>query len=176
MITAMDAATPRKTIDARHTGHQPHLLREVMRTHQVLMGGFPRAVGMPASRVALIRLLANLTQSEVGVMDLARQLGVNAAAITRQVKQMEAEGLVLRRPDVRDGRRSYLKLSARGLRAFDTIHRRGHQLENVLSNVIGADEMAAAAAVLVKVREVIEQLRSQAPIGIPATDRRKGRR
>lgn len=112
---------------------------------------------MPASRFALVRLLVN-TDEKVGVMDLARQLGINAAAVTRQVQEMEAEGLVRRRSDPRDGRRSYVRLSPKGFRLFETIHDRGHELERALSAVISADEMAAATAVLAKLRTFIEDL------------------
>src|SRR5512137_2005549 len=90
----------------KHTGDEPHLLREIVRAHQVLMAGFSREVGMPASRFALMRVLAD---GDAGVTDLARRLGVNAAAVTRQLQEMEAEGLVRRRADPGDGRRSYVR-------------------------------------------------------------------
>jgi len=172
----MDDPRPANPIAARHSGREPHLLREVMRTHHALMSGFSRGVGMPASRFALMRLLANSAESGVGVMDLARELGVNAAAVTRQVKEMEAEGLVLRRSDASDGRRSYVRLSASGLRSFEAIHRRSHQLEDTLCDVIGADQMAAAASVLVKVQTVIQELSRQGSAGVRGIIRRQGSR
>jgi DNA-binding MarR family transcriptional regulator len=142
----------------RHDGDEPHLLREILRTHQVLMAGFSRKVGMPPSRFALMRLLA-VTEGDLGVMDLSRLLGVNAAAVTRQVKEMESEGLVRRRADRRDGRRRYVRLSPKGLKLFGEIHDRGHELERSLSSVIGSDEMAAAAEVLTRLRRFIEGMR-----------------
>lgn len=141
-----------------HDGDEPHLLREILRTHQVLMAGFSRKVGIPPSRFALMRLLA-VTEGDLGVMDLSRLLGVNAAAVTRQVKEMEFEGLVLRRADRRDGRRRYVRLSSKGLKLFGEIHDRGHELERSLSSVIGSDEMAAAAEVLTRLRRFIEGMR-----------------
>ncbi|MBI5545456.1 MAG: MarR family transcriptional regulator [Deltaproteobacteria bacterium] len=145
-----------------HRGDEPHLLREIVRTHQVLMAGFAREVGMPSSRFALMRLLAVSEQSELGVTELAKRLGVNAAAVTRQVKELEEERLVLRRSDLRDGRRSYVKLSAKGRRLFAQIHERSHQLERSLSAVIDAGDMETAARVLMTVRELIEGLRGAA--------------
>jgi hypothetical protein len=76
----------------QHRGDEPHLLREVFRTYQVLLSGFARKTEMPASRFALMRLLAN-SEGDVGVTDLARQLGINPAAVTRQVQELEREGL-----------------------------------------------------------------------------------
>jgi DNA-binding MarR family transcriptional regulator len=149
-----------------HRGDEPHLLREILRTHQVLMAGFTRGVGMSASRFLLMRLLAT-AEEEVGVMDLARLLGINAAAVTRQVKELEGERLVRRRPDPRDGRRSYVRLSPKGLRLFEEIHARSHELERSLSSLIDAEEMAITTRVLMKLRIHIEGLRRVEKGGAP---------
>jgi DNA-binding MarR family transcriptional regulator len=141
----------------QHRGDEPHLLREVVRTYQVLMVGFSRKIGMPASRFALMRLLA-FTEGDVGVMDLARQLGVNAAAVTRQLQELESEQLIRRRADTRDGRRSHVRLSPKGRKLFEEIHERSHELERSLSSVLGAEEMRSAAMVLAKLRSFVEDL------------------
>jgi DNA-binding MarR family transcriptional regulator len=141
--------------EVHHRGDEPHLLREVLRTYQVLMAGFSRKTGMPAARFALMRLLA-VGASNVGVMDLARRLGVNAAAVTRQVKELERERLVRRRADPKDGRRSHVNLSPKGQRLFAEIHERTHELERSLSSVLGTEEMGRAAMVLTKLRTFVE--------------------
>lgn len=119
------------------------------------MTGFSRKTGMPAARFALMRLLA-LAEDEIGVMDIARQLGVNAAAVTRQLKELESMGLTRRRPDPKDGRRSYVTLSSQGKRMFEEIHKRTHELEQALSSVLGVEDMRNAAVVLAKLRTFIE--------------------
>ena len=144
--------------DLRHRGDEPHLLREIVRTYQVLMAGFSRETGMPASRFAIMRLLT-LADRDVGVMDLARQLAINAAAVTRQVQDLEREGLISRCADARDGRRCHVRLSAKGRKLFEKIHDRNHQLEQALSSALGVEDMAAAAATLEKLRTFIEGLR-----------------
>jgi len=144
---------------ARHAGFEPRLLREVIRTHQVLMNGYSREVGMPASRFALMGLLAASLPDAVGIMDLARRLGINAAAVTRQIQELESERLVLRHPDGRDGRRYNIKLSAKGLKLFQAIHNRSHELERSLASAIGPGEMTAAADVLARLRRFLEGLR-----------------
>lgn len=145
-----------------HRGDEPHLLREVVRTYQVLIAGFSREMGMPASRFALIRLLA-VADSDVGVMDLARSLGVNAAAVTRQVQELERERLVRRRPDPNDGRRSCVALSPKGRRLAVEIHERVHGLERELSSLLGASEMTSAAGTLARLRAHLEGLRLNEP-------------
>jgi len=144
--------------ESHHRGDEPHLLREVFRTYQVLMAGFSRETGMPASRFTLMRLLA-IAERDIGVMDLARQLGVNASAVTRQVQELERERLLRRSADSRDGRRSYVRLSPKGRKVFEEIHERTHELERSLSSVLGAEEMQSAAIVLAKLRTFVEGLR-----------------
>ncbi|MDY0002784.1 MAG: MarR family transcriptional regulator [Polyangia bacterium] len=154
----MDASKANDFGKLHHRGDEPHLLREVFRTYQVLMSGFARMTGIPASRFALMRLLA-FSEGVVGVTDLARQLGINSAAVTRQVQELERERLITRRADSRDGRRSYVRLSAKGRKLFEEIHERTHELERSLSVVIGDGEMRGAAMVLSKLRTFVEEHR-----------------
>jgi DNA-binding MarR family transcriptional regulator len=144
--------------DSHHRGDEPHLLREVLRTYQVLMSGFARETGMPASRFGLMRLLAVL-EKRAGTTDLARHLGINPAAVTRQIQDMEREGLIRRHGDTRDGRRSYVSLSPKGMRVFEAIHARTHELERSLASALGAEAMRSAATVLAKLRTVVESRR-----------------
>jgi DNA-binding MarR family transcriptional regulator len=155
----MEAKEASSFIEARHTGDEPHLIREVMRIHQLLMVGFSRVTGMPASRFILMRELANASPSDVGVMEIARRLGINAAAVTRQIQSLEQDRLVVRRPDKRDGRRINVKLSAKGARLFDEVHQRSHEFERGLVSIVGERKLAAAVAVLATVHGILEELR-----------------
>jgi DNA-binding MarR family transcriptional regulator len=145
--------------DLHHTGDEPHLLREIMRTYQAVLNVFSRQVGMSAAQLALMRFLAIRYPEAVGIMEIARQLGINAAAVTRQVKTMESERLVERCADVRDGRRSYVNLTVDGLRIFEQLHERAHAFEQALSTAVSAEDMAATVRVLVHVRAALEALR-----------------
>jgi len=153
----MSGARTTRIDSLRHRGDEPHLLREIVRTYQVLMTGFARETGLPASRFALMRLLA-ISEGDLGITELARQLGVNPAAVTRQVQELEAEHLVKRRADVKDRRRSYITLSSKGRKRFAEVHERSHDFERSLSSVLGAEEMANAAAVLAQLRAFVDGL------------------
>ena len=147
-----------RVLDLHHTGDEPHLLREIMRTQQAVLNVFSRQVGMPAARLTLMRLLAICHPEAVGIMWIARQLGINAAAVTRQVKAMESERLVERCADARDARRNYVNLTAEGLKIFQQLHERAHAFERALSTAISSEDMAAAVRVLVHVRAALEAL------------------
>lgn len=145
-----------RTSRLEHLGDEPHLLREIIRTYQVLVSGFASAAGMPASRFALMRLLA-FSDGEVGISDLARQLEVNPAAVSRQIKELEREQLVRRRADERDGRRSFVSLSPAGWALFEQIHERSHQFERMLSADLGEDDVRRTVKVLATLRARIEE-------------------
>ncbi len=142
----------------RHTGDEPHLFREIIRTQQAVLNVFSRQVGAPAGRLTLMRLLATCNPEAVGIMWIARQLGINAAAVSRQVKAMENEGLVERCADAMDGRRSYIRLNADGFMVFQRLHERAHAFERSLGGAVSAEDMAATIRVLVHVRAALEAL------------------
>ena len=146
-------------LDKSHQEGDVHLLREIMRTHQAVLAVFSREVGMPASRLALMRLLAVTWPKRLGVMEIARQLGVNAAAVTRQVQEMEEERLVVRRADARDKRRVDIQLSAKGRKMFEELHGRSHRLERSLEATIPSEEMRIAARVLAALRGALDTMR-----------------
>jgi DNA-binding MarR family transcriptional regulator len=150
---------PEQVSELHHSGDEPHLLREIMRAHHALLNVFSRQVGMPAARLALMRLLAISHPEALGIMDMARRLGINAAAVTRQVKEMEREHLVDRLADDRDARRNHVKLTADGLRIFQQLHERAHEFERGLSALIDPEAIATTARVLVRLRTALEELR-----------------
>jgi DNA-binding MarR family transcriptional regulator len=151
--------SPPPTLEKSHQEGDVHLLREVMRTHQAMLAVFSREVGIPASRLALMRLLAVASPERLGIMEIARHLGVNAAAVTRQVQELEKERLVVRRADPKDKRRVGVQLSANGHKIFERLHERSHKLERSLVATISPEEMRIAAKVLESVRGVLDALR-----------------
>lgn len=115
---------------------------------------------MPGSRVAILRLLALAHPAGLGVMELARRMGINAAAVTRHATELEQRRLLVRKPDQHDGRRSSLTLTARGLRVFRELHDRGHELERSLLGDVTDEEIAIAVRVLGRLRSAIEELQA----------------
>jgi DNA-binding MarR family transcriptional regulator len=146
-----------KTLEARagHTGDEPHLLREIVRTHSAMMRAFARETGRPSAQFALMSVMARVARG-LGVIEIAAALDVNAAAVTRLVNAMEKERLIRRRADPRDGRRHYVSLTEKGLSQFALVHQRTHRLERLLEAELGAEAMRAAATVLAGLRVFIE--------------------
>jgi DNA-binding MarR family transcriptional regulator len=142
----------------RHRNGDTHLIREVMLTHQALVNVISRRVGVAPSRLALLRLFAVRNHESLGVMKIARLMGVNVAAISRQVKDLETLGYVRRSDDLRDHRRTSLQLTAEGQKAFEEVHERAHLLETALMSGATTAEIEIAAKILGLLRSVADGL------------------
>lgn len=140
-----------------HSGQEAHLILEIMHAYKALINAFSREVGMPMSQLALLRALAGAPKGGIGVLDISRSMGINAAAVTRLVKKMEERGLIIRRHDRHDGRRSYLRLSAKGRGLFMEIHQRFHRLEDSLCAGQGPEDIETAKQVLARLRADLER-------------------
>jgi DNA-binding MarR family transcriptional regulator len=148
-----------KVLGLKHKGGEPHLIFEIMRTYHALINVLSRKVGMPFARVKLLRMLAAAFPGEMGILEIARRLHINGAAVTRQIKYMEGFGLVARMPDEHDGRRCQVKLTAKGRNLFEQIHQRQHEFERYFtSGESTPEEVQTAARVLFRLRSVLEKM------------------
>lgn len=87
------------------------------------------------------------------VSGIAHQLGVDLSVASRQVAALVAEGYVVRARDPEDGRAQIVELTARGEGALRESHRRMvAAFEQVLAPW-SAEEVAALAAGLARLRE-----------------------
>lgn len=141
----------------RHSGTEAHLILEIMHTYKSLLSVFSREMGLPMSQILLLRVLAGAPRGGIGVLEIARTMGINGAAITRLVKKMQERGLVLRRADKYDGRKSYLRLSAKGRTLFLEIHQRLHEFEDLLIADLDKKEIETAKGILFQLRTALEK-------------------
>ncbi|MGE5531180.1 MAG: MarR family winged helix-turn-helix transcriptional regulator, partial [Bacteroidota bacterium] len=84
--------------------------------------------------------------------DLQRNLDVDGATITRQVKQMEAEGLLQRRADPKDNRFTLVALTPEGEAMVASLMKRGQEFQRLAVRSIDGDQLGEAIAVLAKMR------------------------
>jgi DNA-binding MarR family transcriptional regulator len=142
----------------QHQGGEPHLIFEIMRTHRALINIFSRSMGIPFSHVKLLRVLALAFPDAMGILDIARRLHINGAAVTRQIREMEQDGLIARTQDKRDGRRQLVKLTAKGRKLFEQLHDMQHAFENSFaSGDLKPKEIETAAKVLFRLRSMLEK-------------------
>ena len=90
------------------------LVQQIARVYYEILPVFERYVGMSKARWGVLMLLWRV--GELSQATLQQCLRVDGAAITRQVKQLEEEGLVLRRSDPQDNRFTLVDLTEAGRR------------------------------------------------------------
>lgn len=141
------------------------LLLAMVLTGHVLRTGFERFVGVPMSR---LRLLTHMyAGGELSQADLQRHLDVDGATVTRQVKQMEAEGLLQRRVDPKDNRFTLVSLTPAGKEMVETLIKRGREFQLLATGNIDEKEYAAAVRVLGQIRCNLQELVSENHCGGP---------
>src|SRR5689334_4348329 len=95
------------------------VLQLIGRTYHDIMLTFEEFMGMSAARWQVLSLLSREDVASQAI--IAQRLHVDGAAITRQVKQLEAEGLITRRADPKDNRYTQVALSGEGRRLVEAL-------------------------------------------------------
>lgn len=132
------------------------ILHQISHTYFELMAAFERHLGMSRARWAVLSRLDSqecLTQSA-----LTQVLGVDAAAITRQVKQLEVEGLVTRWSAPEDNRFTAVALTAQGREFVRTQRVVRDEFERIATAGLGDEEIERLRGYLIHMRRNVEGL------------------
>lgn len=162
----MDApATPQ---DAPET-----TLQSITRTANALLPAFERAMGMTRARWRVLKRV--FLESPLSQAALQAQIGVDAAAVTRQVKQLEAEGLVTRAADPRDNRFTLVDLTPAGREEVAGLLATRDRFEERVTAGLSAEELLVLRRCLGRIRRNLAALAAESdsagPPGEPASDR-----
>lgn len=114
--------------------------------------------GMPAQALggaALSALSQLYRRGALTPTRLAQHEGVRLQTLTRLLAELEAAGLVSRRPHEHDGRQTVLALTARGARVLTA---EAQRREASLAAVLSARLSAAERAALLKACELIDRV------------------
>jgi len=153
--------------DPHRGGDASRFLEELIHTYRALLNAFGRTVGMNPARMSVMHAIFDAQPDGIGVVDLARSLDVNAAAVTRQLNEMEVERLIKRTPDPRDRRRNFVSLTSKGRQLLQQMHVRGHEFERRLVAGIPPDQVAIALRVLEQTRAALNRRVNASAEGAP---------
>ncbi|HRK87391.1 MarR family winged helix-turn-helix transcriptional regulator [Alcaligenes sp. SDU_A2] len=117
---------------------QLQAVQQLGRTYRSLMAAFDQQLGMPMPRW---RVLIYLYQEGcVSQKQLVRHLRVDPAAVTRQLKGIESNGLIERFTDEQDNRLTNVRLSQAGRELVEqTLPRRHHLVQTMLQDFSDQD-------------------------------------
>jgi len=117
---------------------------------------FHRRVGISEARLHVLGtlyLFGELSQAE-----LQRRLDVDGAAVTRQVKQLEAEGLLSRRADPADNRFTLVMLTPEGKEKLREVARTAREFFATILEGVSEDDLACVRRAMVRVRANLEKM------------------
>jgi DNA-binding MarR family transcriptional regulator len=111
------------------------------------------AVGLRRADASVLRVLARGGELRSG--EIATKLSVDASVVSRQLAALEAEGLVVRRPDPADARVSLAALSDSGRERLDALHKSyTNQLRAALSD-LSDEDLGNAAQLLHRIAQAV---------------------
>lgn len=125
----------------------------VLRTARAAM---QRRVGMSEARLQVLGMI--FRYGEMSQAELQRRLDVDGAAVTRQVKQLESEGLLVRRVDPSDNRYTLVTLTPEGTERLREVARMAKEFIAQSLDGISDEDLECVRAVTARVRANIEKL------------------
>ena len=135
------------------------LVQAIARTYYDLLPHFEQYVGMSKARWQILSQLGRA--GELSQAALQQLLHVDGAAITRQVKQLEEEGLVQRRADPRDNRFTLVMLSESGRQLAAGQVGKRESFEALVTAGLSDEEIAAMRRCLGQIRANMRALRDR---------------
>lgn len=122
------------------------LLRQLGRTARAMYAAFEEEVGYALPRWRILQALH--MQSCLTQKDLAARLEMDPGALTRQLKVLEAEGMITRRRAVEDNRLSDVELTPAGADLIAGMQPRRHAFLRRMLRDFPGDELDTTMAVL----------------------------
>lgn len=96
----------------RSMSEENYIFDKLQSLHKQITTKFERCAGISASRLQILHQLYQV--DEISQTTLQKEVGIDGAAVTRHVKQLEAAGTVSRRVNPDDNRITLVRLTERG--------------------------------------------------------------
>lgn len=132
------------------------LLQQIGRTGRAMYAAFEAQVGHALPRWRVLQALR--AHGEATQKQLAQRLLMDPGALTRQMKALEAEGLVTRRSPAEDNRLTSVALTAAGLRLVDAAEPARRAFARKALKGVPADRIDAALDLLTLLEERFRRL------------------
>lgn len=117
---------------------------------------FQRRVGISETRLHALGILYRF--GELSQAELQRRLDVDGAAVTRQVKQLEAEGLLSRRVDPADNRFTLVTLTLEGKERLRELARAARAFMATSLEGVSAEDLACMRRAMARMRANLEKM------------------
>jgi len=119
---------------------------------------FDASTGVSQSRMEILSIV--FVTGEMSQSDIQKKLDIDRAAITRHVKQLEADGLISRRRSSEDNRIIFVSLTDQGRAQMGSFVEAKDIFMNKVLAKISEQERHTLQNILLQMRENLEQIQS----------------
>lgn len=130
-------------------------IRALVRRFSVSERADVECCGLTVAQAATLEALQGNTGMRLS--DLGRRLGISPSTLTRNLARLEAEGLVGRVPDLRDGRASQVTLTTTGKSAAEGVGKQGVDFAAEVLARLPAGERTGAVSALERLLEAVRE-------------------
>lgn len=132
------------------------IFQRMFELNKKLTSKFERCTGISQSRLEILREL--FLAEEITQRALQKKVNIDHAAVTRHLKQLEENGMVIRRKNPEDNRFTYVQLTDEGKRKVAAYCEEKQQfISNVLKG-FSEEESSKLLDILTRIRENIEEI------------------
>jgi len=136
-----------------------NLLQQIARTGRAMYAAFEVEVGHPLPRWRILQALHE--QKRATQKQLASQLRMDPGALTRQMKTLEAEGLVTRRSSSEDNRLTAVALTPAGVKLIKAAQPLRKAFSRKALQGLPTEQLDTAMAVLQRLEERFRRMSGQ---------------
>lgn len=121
-----------------HCSEEGKIIYQLNDIYKLMSPKFERCTGISQSRLELLHKLFDV--DEISQTQLQKEVCIDGAAVTRHLKQLEAQGMVSRRKNPADNRFTFVRLTKEGREKIDSFKREKEQfISRVLDGFSGAE-------------------------------------
>ena len=132
------------------------IFQRMFELNKKLTSKFERCTGISQSRLEILREL--FLAEEITQRALQKKVNIDHAAVTRHLKQLEENGMVIRRKNPEDNRFTYVQLTDEGKRKVAAYCEEKQQfISNVLKG-FSEEESSKLLDILTRIQENIEEI------------------
>ncbi|MBV6685234.1 MarR family transcriptional regulator [Bacillus sp. JRC01] len=101
-----------------HCSEEGKIIYQLNDIYKLMSPKFERCTGISQSRLELLHKLFDV--DEISQTQLQKEVCIDGAAVTRHLKQLEAQGMVSRRKNPADNRFTFVRLTKEGREKIDS--------------------------------------------------------
>jgi MarR family transcriptional regulator for hemolysin len=126
----------------------------VARRYRAMLDEQLRPLGYGTARMEALSTIARASEPSAQIA-IAKRIGIEGPTLTRMLDTLEADGLVVRRPDPTDRRTKLIELTEEGEAALEEIMRVAHAFRATVLKSLTDDELDQANVVTDKLMRLI---------------------